>query len=242
MNQWIHICQLYSDLMSTYGDQGNVRYLAYFLLQHRIRPLVTYHRHGELIPEADIYIFGGGQDQSQILVAKDLQGENGIRLSQFLQQSYCLAICGGYQLLGKYYLQKDGQSINGLGYLPIVTVASSKRLVGHVIIKRQFNDQQRTIVGFENHSGRTYIIDDSEPLGLVTHGAGNNGDDRTEGIIYQKTIGTYLHGPIFPRNPHLAYWWLKELLRAYGHVANPPRLEWEKAAHQAYLRHTIRTR
>jgi len=231
----ITICHLYADIMSTYGDRGNVLYLSHFLTQQGINHVITRHCYGQSIKPATIYVFGGGQDASQTLVAKDLQDANGIRLKYYLQKSYCLAICGGYQLLVRYYLMKNGQRLDGLGYLPIATVASDDRLVGPVVIKRPFNGINRTIVGFENHSGKTFILDDSPPLGQVLKGGGNNGNDQTEGIIFNKTIGTYLHGPVLPRNPHLAYWWLRDLVNEYQRYIEP-NLIYEKQAHYSYLR------
>lgn len=228
------LCQLYSDVMSTYGDQGNLTYLAYLLRAQGIAIETIQHRYGQSVPKADIYIFGGGQDGAQILVARDLAGAQGDKLRHYLKQSYCLAICGGYQLLGQFYLQRDGRLIQGLGHLPIATTASDDRMVGPVILARQFGAGERTIVGFENHSGKSHILDDSPAFARVISGNGNNGIDQTEGIVYGRTIGTYLHGPLLPRNPHVAAWWLKDLLREYVfHL--PPALGHEKLAHQAYL-------
>jgi CobQ-like glutamine amidotransferase family enzyme len=233
----ITICQLYSDIMSTYGDKGNTEYVAYFLAEHGIPVEVFYHRYGELVPRATIYMFGGGQDSAQILVANDLQRENGERLRNFLEDSYCLAVCGGYQLLGRYYIPTDGRIIDGLSYLPITTVAGKERFTGHVVGLRKFGSRNRTVVGFENHSGRTQILDDSEPLLRVVKGNGNNGNDRGEGIVYGKTIGTYLHGPVLPRNPHLVYWWLKDILTA-DTATNRPNISAEKAAHESMVAKT----
>lgn len=229
----VTICQLYSDIMSTYGDRGNVLYLADFFRRYQIEPVVQLHHFGQSIPKADIYIFGGGQDRSQIAVSHDLQTTHGDQLRSYLQDAYCLAVCGGYQLLGKFYLLQDGQMIRGLNYLPVMTIASPDRAVGPVILSRQFGQRKRTVVGFENHSGKTYILDGSKSLGEVEKGSGNNGSDQAEGIIYQKTIGTYLHGPILPRNPHLVRWWLNDLLPK----TRLSRLSWqaERLAHQAYL-------
>lgn len=228
----ITICQLYSDIMSTYGDRGNTEYVAYFLAQHAIEYTVIYHRYGQPIPKATIYIFGGGQDSAQLLVAHDLQGENGEQLRRYLADAYCLAVCGGYQLLGRYYITADGTMIDGIGYLPVVTVAGKQRFTGHVVGLRTFGRRKRTVVGFENHSGRSYILDGSEPLLRVWRGHGNNGNDRGEGIVFGRTIGTYLHGPILPRNPHLVYWWLKDIL-----ISSRQRVDisLEKLAHRRYV-------
>lgn len=227
----ITICQLYANLMSTYGDRGNVLYLKYFLgqLGHTVR--LRWHYYGEPIPKATIYVFGGGQDAAQTLVAFDLQGQNGRNLTSYLAQSYCLAVCGGYQLLGRYYLSLAGELLPGLSYLPVGTVGHKQRLVGHVVAMGQYSNSRQTLVGFENHGGRTYILDDSPPLATVLVGGGNNGIDKTEGIVYGRTLGTYLHGPILPRNPHLAHWWLRSLTD--NRVGAIPQAE--KQAHRALL-------
>lgn len=229
----IRICHLYADIMSTYGDRGNVDYLEYFLMNLGLSVTVLDHNYREMIPEAEIYVFGGGQDSAQVLVAHDLQTYHGERLRSLLERSYCLAICGGYQLLGKYYMQLNGQMIDGLGYLPVATVAGAERMSGHVVGMRKFGHRYRSVVGFENHSGRTYILDESKPLMRVVCGGGNNGTDRGEGIVYGKTIGTYLHGPILPRNPHLVYWWLRDMLPR--EIINRPGLLAEKNAHLSLL-------
>lgn len=236
MKKSIHVCQLYSDIMSTYGDQGNLRYLEHFLAGQRIPTKIIRHTLGQPILEADIYLFGGGQDATQLLVAADLALENGQRLRRYLDQAYCLAICGGYQLLGKYYIDQNQKIIDGLDYLPIATVASKDRMVGHLIIKRRFGKIDRTIVGFENHSGKTQILDGSPALGKIVAGKGNNGQDGGEGIVYGRTIGTYLHGPVLPLNPHLAFWWLKDLILRYGQPLTAPVLVSERLAHRHYAK------
>lgn len=230
----IRICHLYADIMSTYGDRGNVDYLEYFLSSLGMSVIVLSHAYGDMIPEAEIYVFGGGQDSAQVLVSHDLQSHHGDRLKTLLERSYCLAVCGGYQLLGKYYMQLNGRMIDGLAYLPVATIAGTERMSGYVVGIRKFGHRYRSIVGFENHSGRTYILDESKPLMKVVRGGGNNGTDRGEGIVYSKTIGTYLHGPILPRNPHLVYWWLRELL-IQGTGIHPD-LSVERSAHEGILR------
>ncbi len=235
----IVICQLYIDLMSTYGDQGNLLYLEYFFRDHGVESSVIRHSYGQPIPPADIYLFGGGQDLSQQLVAADLQSDNGARLRAYLNQSHCLAVCGGYQLLGRSYTLADGKVLPGLGFLPIVTHSSSERMVGPIVIAKEFEGHKRTVIGFENHSGKTFLDEGTTALGQVIKGSGNNGQDKSEGIVWQQTIGTYLHGPILPRNPHLAYWWLKDLLPA---LELRPTLNWqtERSAHKSYLQEISR--
>lgn len=227
------IVQLYSDVLSTYGDRGNTLYIQYFLRKHGIVNRVVWHRYGEAIPEADIYVFGGGQDASQRLVASDLQDTNGELLKRYLTTAHCLAICGGYQLLGEYYQISDGSRIQGLGILPIVTLSGKKRFVGKVVGCRSLGSTNRTIVGFENHSGRTFAIAQARPLLQVVSGHGNNAQDGTEGIVLDKIIGTYLHGPVMARNPHLLAWWLRDLL--VSQRLRSIDLSGERVAHRNYL-------
>jgi CobQ-like glutamine amidotransferase family enzyme len=234
----IRLCQLYSDILSTYGDRGNILYLEYWFQALGIPCQTVCHQYQQPIPEADVYVFGGGQDSAQRLVAQDFLGEAGERLRRFLPDHFCLAICGGYQLLGHYYIPNNGPILMGLKYLPIGTVAGSERLVGPVAITRQFGRQRRTIVGFENHSGRTVYLEPAEPLGRILAGGGNNDVDGTEGIIYQKIIGTYLHGPILPRNPHLIYWWLKPLVSKYRRYQTLD-LRTERWAHREQLKRAL---
>lgn len=202
----VTLTQIYADVMSVYGDNGNLLFAADYLRANGYEVATANHHFGERIPPADIYFFGGGQDGAQRLVSRDLAGENGKRLAGYLSKSYCLAVCGGYQLLGRYYLTNSGELIDGLGYLPVATYGSTERQVG--LVQATCVASGRPIYGFENHAGKTYILDDSPALAAVSKRRGNNGRDGKEGIIFGRTIGTYLHGPILPKNPWLMRWWL----------------------------------
>jgi lipid II isoglutaminyl synthase (glutamine-hydrolysing) len=128
-----------------------------------------------------------------------------------------LSICGAYQLLGQYYKALDGEVLKGLGFFDFHTVSKPGRLIGNVLIEIRFHDQNHTVVGFENHGGRTYFEGGQlEPLGKVIKGFGNNGEDRYEGIHYHNLIGTYLHGPLLPKNPVLADYFIRVMAERRG--------------------------
>ena len=200
----LNICHLYPDLLNVYGDVGNV-----LILKHRaalrgidvniINSSIGDHLDNDNI---DILFFGGGQDFEQSIVSKDLQEVKKDSLIKYVEDSkVMLAICGGYQLLGKYYTAPNGEKIEGLGILDIYTEGGSTRFIGNTeIYNEDFNE---TYVGFENHSGRTYI-NNHKPLGKCIHGYGNNGEDKYEGCIYKNTFGSYFHGSFLSKNPEFA--------------------------------------
>ncbi len=199
----LRICHLYGDLMCIYGDRGNVLTLLRRSEWRGIDAEVETVSVGDALdPDRyDLYFFGGGQDAQQDLVAEDLQGRNGEALCAALAGGAAmLSVCGGYQLLGHFYRPHEGPKLPGLGVLDAHTVAGSTRFIGNVIAERD----GETLVGFENHSGRTYLGPQARPLATVVVGAGNNGEDKTEGAVQGKTIGTYLHGSLLPKNPSVA--------------------------------------
>ncbi|MCL4354109.1 cobalamin biosynthesis protein CobQ [Patescibacteria group bacterium] len=196
---------LYPDLMSTYGDRGNI-----IVLQKRavLRGINT-----EVIPlkvgfdekelkKTDLLFMGGAQDRQQEIVAKDLRKKSLIIKEMVEDNLPGLFICGAYQFLGNYYKDSDGSIIKGLEILDIHTInpGNDKRLIGNIAIK----SLGHTLIGFENHGGRTYLGNKVKPFGEVLVGFGNNGEDKTEGTIYKNSFCTYLHGPILPKNPELA--------------------------------------
>lgn len=198
----LRICHLYGDLMAIYGDRGNVLTLRRRCEWRGIDATVEIVSAGDrLDPERyDLYFFGGGQDAQQDIVADDLQAGNGERLRTAVQAGAAiLSVCGGYQLLGHYYRPFEGPELPGLGILDAHTVAGRKRFIGNVLALGE-----QALVGFENHSGRTYLGPQAQPLATVVNGAGNNGEDGTEGAVQGKAIGTYLHGSLLPKNPWLA--------------------------------------
>ena len=225
MKHQLHICWLYPDLMSTYGDRGNI-----IVLQKRCewRGIgVHIDCHGidspvSQITRADVLFMGGAQDRQQDMVSKDIAGKKTEEIRHKIEKGTPgLFICGAYQFLGKYYKAADGTNIPGLGIFDLYTEHSGdqkKRLVGNIIVKPElFAQKDIHCVGFENHGGRTYLGRKIEPFARVIKGLGNNEIDNTEGAVFKNTIGTYLHGPILPKNPELADWLIQKALeKKYG--------------------------
>lgn len=198
------ICHLYPDLLNVYGDVGNV-----LILKHRASlrgidvTIVNCSLNDTLDKDnIDILFFGGGQDYEQSIVSDDLNTIKKDTLTEYIEDGkVLLAICGGYQLLGKYYTAPNGEKIEGLGILDIYTEGGDTRFIGNTEIYNEVFHE--TYVGFENHSGRTYI-NNHMPLGKCIHGYGNNGQDGYEGCIYKNTFGSYFHGSFLSKNPEFA--------------------------------------
>lgn len=208
----ITIGWLYFDLMNTYGDRGNIMILKNRLLARGIDAhikQITLGDDGEEIAKCDLLFMGGAQDRQQTIVHQDLLKKKKYLVDAIHGGVPGIYVCGAYQLLGNYYIAADGERLEGLGILDLYTQAPKNgvRLVGDIIIQTSIADiENNVIIGFENHGGLTYLGTEMSPLGTVKHGYGNNGKDKTEGIIYKNTLGTYLHGPLFSKNPHLADW------------------------------------
>ncbi|KKQ78845.1 MAG: CobB/CobQ domain protein glutamine amidotransferase [Candidatus Daviesbacteria bacterium GW2011_GWA1_38_7] len=208
------IGHLYGDLMNTYGDDGNIIVLKKRAewrgidVKLKVKSLKSRIREGE----CDVFFFGGGQDQAQGLVASNLiANDKGDVIKKEIERGVpLLSICGGYQLLGEYYKPHKGPKLPGLGIFPAFTTASDTRMIGNIIIESQFGK----LIGFENHSGKTFLKRGALPLGTVTEGFGNNGEDQTEGCVYKNAIGCYMHGSLLPKNPHLADWLIRKALEA----------------------------
>lgn len=212
------ICHLYPDLLNVYGDVGNVLILKHRASLRNISVNIINCSQGDILDpnNTDIIFFGGGQDFEQSIVSDDLKDLKKQPLTKYIEDGkVLLAICGGYQLLGKYYTAPNGEKIEGLGILDIYTEGGDTRFIGNTeIINEDFNE---TYVGFENHSGRTYI-NNYKPLGKCIHGYGNNGSDGYEGCIYKNTFGTYFHGSFLSKNPEFADRLLTLALQnKYGH-------------------------
>ena len=217
MNMNIHILHLFPDLLNLYGDRGNIICMRKRLEWRGIDVSVNECKLADSlrIEDADIIFLGGGSDREQRIVAGRLLEHRNDLLSYVNDGGVLVAICGGFQLIG-YYYQVGEERIEGLSLVDAYTISGEKRLVGNVVLEACFSDSPQTIVGFENHGGRTYI-GDHMPLGRVVSGYGNNGEDQSEGIIHNNIVGTYLHGPLFPKNPMLAdYVLLMALRRKYG--------------------------
>ena len=201
----LRICHLYGNLMNTYGDNGNL-----LMLQYRAKKL-GYEVETTLISleedfnaeDFDIVMFGGGQDFEQTVVAKDLQNKKEDLIQYIEDNGVVVAICGGFQLLGRYYVNASGERLNGISAIDVCTNGQfPSRLIGDIEI---FNEEfGETYLGYENHIGRTYLGKNMKPLGKVVKGFGNNEEDHVEGCHYKNVFCSYFHGPILVRNQHLA--------------------------------------
>ncbi len=212
----ITIGYLYGDLMNIYGDNGNIITLKKRLEWRGVECNVVNISLNDSLKKGDIdlYFFGGGQDQSQVRVSEDIQGKASVLKSDVERGVPLLSICGGYQLLGDYYKPHKGPKLGGIGIFQAYTDASFDRMIGNIVIE---TDVFGTLVGFENHSGKTFLKKGAQALGTVTSGCGNNGADGLEGCIYKNAIGCYMHGSVLPKNPKLADWLIiKALETKYG--------------------------
>lgn len=200
----LNITHLYQDLLNVYGDIGNIIILKHRCKMQNIKCNIKTVSIGEYFDDkkTDIAFLFGGQDNEQSIVSIDIKNNKKDNIKNFIEEEKTLiAICGGMQILGKYYKTIDGHIIEGLDVLDLYTIASNNRKVGNIIIKSNFCDDY--LIGFENHSGLTYLGKNIKPLGKVVFGEGNNDEDDSEGCIYKNTIGSYLHGPLFSKNPKL---------------------------------------
>lgn len=207
---------LYPELMSTYGDRGNI-----IVLEERCRlrgiklnllRLDIGFSTNEL-ENCDILFMGGAQDVQQKIVSNDFSSSKiKVFKNKVEDGTPGLYICGAYQFLGKYYKEAKGIKIKGLGILDLYTEHPGEglqRLIGNIVVK---TIDGNIVVGFENHGGRTYLGKNLKPFGQVIKGYGNNGEDKIEGAVYKNSIGTYLHGPILPKNPQIADWLIEKAL------------------------------
>jgi lipid II isoglutaminyl synthase (glutamine-hydrolysing) len=232
----IRVAHLYPDYLNIYADRGNIAVLdrraAWRGLSLDVMPIGV---GTPLTSDYDLVYVGGGQDREQALIAPDL-ASHAERLAQLVQDGAAvLAVCGGYQLLGRGYRDVAGEELPGAGVFPLVTVAGQRRMIGDVLLECELDPgDRRTLAGFENHAGRTLLDEGAEPLGRVVAGFGNDGESGYEGCRVGNAIGTYLHGPLLPRNPQLADWLLA---RAVEHrtgerpVFEPLPDELEREAH-----------
>ena len=218
---------LYPDYLNIYADRGNMAVLArrasWRGIDLEVRPLSV----GEPVRagEHDLLYVGGGQDREQALIAPDLAAR-AAQLEEVVEGgAAALAVCGGYQLFGRSYRDRAGVRLPGAGVFDLETVAGERRMIGDVLLECEVEPgRRRTLAGFENHAGRTILGERAEPLGRVVWGFGNDGESGFEGCRRGRAIGTYLHGPLLPRNPWLADWLLAQAL-AHGAGGEPPELE-----------------
>jgi len=211
--QKITIGWLYPTLMNVYGDIGNLKTLQKRLDWRNIDCYVKYLEPGfnsNELKECDIILMGGAQDKQQEIVAKDLYSKKESLKNLIENNVPGLYVCGAYQFLGNYYKKSNGETIEGLGIFDLYTEnLEDTRLIGNLIAK---SENFSYLIGFENHGGRTYLGKNIMPLARVVKGFGNNGKDNTEGAVYKNSIGTYLHGPILPKNPLLADFLIQKAL------------------------------
>ena len=241
----IRICHLYPKLLSVAGDRGNLLALARRCAWRGIGTTVTEADVG-VIPdftEFDLILLHGGQDCEMRVAARDLGMKAGPLREAVEDGAVVLAVCAGYQLLAKYYAPAESAPITGIGVLDAVTEGGGTRFMSHIAVASDLGQgRQRTLVGFENHSGRTYLGPGAAPLGRVIAGSGNNGEDGTEGARYREVYATYLHGPVLPKNPWLTDHLISSaLLHRYGDAGTLESLaaledQTEAEAHAAALR------
>lgn len=219
----ITIAHLYPELLNIYGDRGNILAFSKRCEWTGIEVEVVEINPGQEIDPGlyDFYFIGGGQDQQQLMVADELQRQKDNLTTAANSGAVFLCICGGYQLLGHYYQTGSGDRIPGISILDAYTIAGNTRYIGNVTAECDYlADKTNTLVGFENHSGLTYIQGDTKPMANVIVGNGNNGKDKTEGARHKNVFGTYLHGSLLPKNPHFTdYLITLALQRKYGPLA-----------------------
>ncbi|MCL5675590.1 MAG: cobalamin biosynthesis protein CobQ [Patescibacteria group bacterium] len=245
---------LYPDLMSTYGDRGNVICLQkrceWRGIEAQILPIEVETSLSEL-EKVDLIMGGGSQDRQQEIVMRDLKGVKGKTIKKMIENDKPgIFTCGAPQLLGHYYEPAIGQRIEGLGIFDMVSVCpgpDKPRCIGNIVVEtnknyniyNDYNSYNNYLVGFENHGGRTYLGKNIAPLAKVIRGFGNNGEDKTEGAVYKNAVATYLHGPVLPKNPHLADWLIKTALEVkYGKKIKLERLDddLERHAHDFIIK------
>jgi lipid II isoglutaminyl synthase (glutamine-hydrolysing) len=216
------IGHLYPDYLNIYADRGNIavfeRRAAWRGVELEIDEIGP---DDEVRPGAhDLLYIGGGQDREQALIAPDLAAKGKGIKAAVESGAAVLAVCGGYQLLGRFYRDRSGAELPGVGLFPLHTIAGDRRMIGDVLLDCELETgRRRTLAGFENHAGRTYLDDGAEPLGRVVAGFGNDGESGYEGCRVGRAVGTYLHGPLLPRNTWLADWLLAQAL---AHRAGEP--------------------
>ena len=208
----IKIAHLYPKLLNIYGDGGNILTLKRRCEWRNIEVQIDEINVGDSLSEHDIYFIGGGQDLQQIEVSKELQKHKKFLTAERDRGAVFLGICGGYQLMGHYYQPHKGDRLQGISLLDAYTVAGDKRFIGNVTVETDLVTPN-TLVGFENHSGLTYLQGDTKPIGKMIIGNGNNGVDKTEGARYKNVFGTYMHGSFLPKNVHFADYMLELALK-----------------------------
>lgn len=222
----LKICHMYPDVLNLYGDGGNVMCMTRRLRWRGIAASVTRLPIGDSLSLAgfDLVFIGGGQDFEQQVLLDDLHRGKDREIKAAIEDGIpFLTICGGYQMLGNYYETYDGQRCDFIGAVDFYTVGAVQRMIGNYKFRCEASAGGSVVVGFENHSGKTWLGSGVEPLGKVLTGFGNNGKDGTEGVHYKNVFGTYSHGPLLPKNPAFCDHLLQTALeRKYGKAELAP--------------------
>ena len=224
----IRVGHLYPDYLNIYADRGNIAVLTRRAAWRGHELEVREIGLGDVVRpgEYDLLYVGGGQDREQALIAGDLAAKGEGVLAAAADGTAVLAVCGGYQLLGRSYRDFHGVDLPGVGLFPLDTVAGERRMIGDVLLECELDDgDRRTLAGFENHAGRTRLDAGAAPLGRVVAGFGNDGESGFEGCRVGRAVGTYLHGPLLPRNPWFADWVLAQALAHAAGASAAPKLE-----------------
>jgi lipid II isoglutaminyl synthase (glutamine-hydrolysing) len=211
----IRVAHLYPEYLNIYADRGNIAVLQHRAAGRDLELTVEPVSVGDQLRAGahDLVYIGGGQDREQALIAPDLAARGESIREAVAAGAAVLAVCGGYQLLGRFYRGRSGAELPGAGVFPLHTVAGKRRMIGDCLLECELEPSvRRTLAGFENHAGITRLDADAEPLGRVVAGFGNDGESGLEGVRLGAAVGTYLHGPLLPRNPWLADWLLARAL------------------------------
>ena len=220
----LNICHLYPDILNLYGDRGNIITMKRRLEDRGIKVNIDECSIGQPLnaDKYDIFFIGGGQDFEQEVLLRDLSSGKAqdIRTAVEEEKTF-LAICGGYQMLGEYYKTWDGVQLDFIGAIGVHTIGAKERMIGNYMFRTTPESGDTVVVGFENHSGKTYLSEQVAPLGMMLSGNGNNGEDKTEGARYKNVFGTYSHGSLLPKNPDLCDFILQTALNHRYDGAEP---------------------
>ena len=220
----LNICHLYPDILNLYGDRGNILTMKRRLEGRGIKVNIDECSIGQPLnaDKYDIFFIGGGQDFEQEVLLRDLSSGKAqdIRTAVEEEKTF-LAICGGYQMLGEYYKTWDGVQLDFIGAIGVHTIGAKERMIGNYMFRTTPESGDTVVVGFENHSGKTYLSEQVAPLGMMLSGNGNNGEDKTEGARYKNVFGTYSHGSLLPKNPVLCDFILQTALNHRYDGAEP---------------------
>lgn len=242
MSMELKICHLYPDVLNLYGDRGNVICMQKRLSWRGIDVSVDNVSVGERLRalEYDLFFIGGGQDFEQEVLLQDLSGDKTAEIKAAIQDGKTfLAICGGYQMLGSYYRTWDGEQCDFIGALDLYTIGQKERMIGNYMFTCDDLPGVQ-VVGFENHSGRTYLGSGVRPMGQVLYGSGNNGADGTEGARYENVFATYSHGCLLPKNPNLCDLLLQTALEhKYGRAELAPLPDQLELAAHGYMKRRL---